>query len=977
MTPVSTCKRTAALALCLAAACLASCGGGGGSAAPEPIATATPLGSGTGGGGAGDTTPEPANNPSNAAVLGTARALGVAGSVALSGVPEVPARVAALAAPAGGRLFHVDSRNGNDSNDGLAASPGNGGSGPWRTLARLQAAALAPGDRVQLACASEWNETLRLPASGTAAMPITVSAPPAGCMARPVIDGSVLLPAAVWVQQQGSVYRASLAGTALHVSSTTATAWTEAHHPNRGHKSDEPDSLYLSAAADSAVTLFNGQRASQTIETGADLQLPVGASLGAGTRARIRLFAWTMQEQAVTGFNGRQITLGQPTTYPLGAGWGYYLLGQRWMVDSPGEWFHDSAAGQLYVQMPAQGVPADGLRAATLATGIDLQGRSHVVVDGVAVRRVGLGADLRGSQSVQLRNLRIDDTATIGVDATASSALTVEACAFNRIGTESVSGWRHDLGPSSSLVVRNSVIRESGVLMQGDEVLSLPRFSYAAIYGGPGSTVVGNTVINAGYIGIQVMGGSLVENNLVFGACSVLDDCAGIYTQTSSGSTIRGNTVVHSRGALPGKAATMRYTQAQGIYLDESISHALVEGNTVVDADNGIQVHDSSNNTLRGNKLYGSRRAQIWLQETRNRDNAAGDLWGNRIEGNQIAPVSVGAVGVWLDTIMASTAHFGSIDANRYFDRAAPVVLRESTAGGTRDFSLAQWQRSTDASLPAGRDSTGTSATGYAAFSAIGINLVPNADVASNTEGWTAWNETAPLGVLTRLACPAGMCLRYVAGGSAGLVSTPNFSVQQGQWYRLSVDVATEQDGQNLRLVVRRGGGGSNGFETLSDRNLAVTTSRNWQRHTLLFQATASVNARDPLTGDLGARVDIEPIAVGSALSFANLEVVPVTPDNTARISLAMLNLAAVGDEAACPLPAAQAADCSKLRSLADNSAVGWPLTLAARSAQVLYAQEPSLLDSDGDGIADTLDQCTATAAGASVNARGCPLILR
>jgi hypothetical protein len=335
--PAFFCLRTAALSLCLAAAGLAGCGGGGGEAAPEPGATASPLGTGTGGGNNADTTPESSNSPSNAAVLGAARALGVAGSVVLAGVPEVPARAAALATPTGGRLFHVDSRNGNDSNDGLAASPGNTGSGPWRSLARLQAAPLAPGDRVQLACASEWNETLRLPASGTAALPITVAAPPAGCTARPVIDGSVLLPAAVWVQQQGRLYRASLAGTPLLLNSATATAWTEAHHPNRGHKADEPGSLYLAAAADSAVTLVGGQRASTTIETGADLQLPAGASLGAGTRARIRLYAWTMQEKPVAGFNGRQITLAQPTTYPLGAGWGYYLLGQRWMVDSPGE----------------------------------------------------------------------------------------------------------------------------------------------------------------------------------------------------------------------------------------------------------------------------------------------------------------------------------------------------------------------------------------------------------------------------------------------------------------------------------------------------------------------------------------------------------------------------------------------------------------------------------------------------------------
>ena len=987
-----------AAALCLAVAGLVACGGsggggGGGAAGPGPghgpgpgpgptapdvNPTVSPSGTRGGGGGA-ETLPDAVNSPSNAAVVGAERTVAEAATLAIAGVQEVPARAAALAATPGGRLFHVDSRNGSDSDDGLTESTGSAGRGPWRTLGRLQTSGLLPGDRVQLACASAWNETLRLPASGTAALPITVSGPPAGCDARPAIDGSALLPAADWAQHQGAVYRASLAATPLALSSATATPWTEAHHPNRGHQPSEPGSLYLAAAADSVVSLVNGQRVSTAIEVGRDLQMPAGASLGPGTRARIRLYAWTMQELPVSGFDGRRLALFSPTTYPLDAGWGYYLLGQRWMVDSTGEWFHDAAAAQLYVQMPPDGVPAGGLRATVLATGIDLRGRSHVVVDGVAVRRVGVGADLRDSQAVQLRNLRLDDTATMGIDATASTGLTVESCAFNRIGTESVSGWRHDLGASAGLVVRNNVIRESGVQMQGDEVLSLPRFSYAAIYGGPGSVVTGNTVVNTGYIGIQVMGASLVEKNFVFGACSVLDDCAGIYTQTSSNTVIRGNTVVHSRGALAGKAPQARYTQAQGIYLDESIDNALVEDNTVVDTDNGIQVHDSTNNTVRGNRLYANRRSQIWLQETRRRDNPSGDLWGNRIEGNQIAPVTVGAVGLWLDTILPGTAHFGSIDGNRYFDRAAPVVVRESTAGGTRDFTLAQWQRSTDASLPAGHDTTGTgtSATGHAAFSAAGANIVPNAGVTVDTAGWTTWNETAPLGQLTRQACPAGQCLRYLAGGSPGLVSTPNFSVQQGQWYRLSVDVATEQEAQTLRLVVRRGGGGNNGYDTLSERNLAVVTGRAWQRHTMLFQATASVNARDPLTGDLGARVDIEPLEAGRSVSFANLELVAVTLDTSARISLATLNAGAAALVASCPLPAASAADCTKLRSLGDHSAVTWPLALPASSTLLLYAQEPRLLDSDGDGIADTLDQCAFTPAGAGVNARGCPLTLR
>lgn len=945
----------------LLAATLAACGGGGGGTAEAPATPAPTTPS------APSAEPSP-SSVSNADTVGRARALSALSSLALDGVPELPGDAGALAAVSG-RTFHVDSRSGNDSSDGLAAISDGGARGPWRTLARLMSANLAAGDSVQLACGSEWNETLRLPASGRAGQPLVVRAPAAGCSGstRPAIDGSVALPAAAWSLQQGAVYKTAIAGPVLQLTSGASTVWTEAHHPNRGFKPADPTSLYLSAAADGSGT---------TIHTGTDLQLPAGATLGAGTRVRTRNYAWTMQELPLASFNGRQITLAQPMNYPLGASWGYFLLGQRWMVDSAGEWFHDATAGQLYAQMPDGGVPAS-LRATVLATGIDLRGLSHIVVDGIAVRRVGLGADLRGASNATLRNLRLEDLADRGVDATSTVNAVVEASAFTRTGAEAVSGWRHDFAPSNGLVVRNNVVRDSGVRMNGEEVQGLPRYSYAAIYGGTGSTISGNTVINTGYIGIQVMGASTVEKNFVFGACSVFDDGAGIYTQTSSGSTIRGNTVVHARGALAGKATT--YTQAQGIYLDESISQALVEDNTVIDADNGIQVHDSAHIVVRNNRLLGNRRSQIWLQETRNRDNAAGDLFDVQVTGNQIAPVAGTSVGLWIDTIMPSSAHFGSIDGNRYFDRASPVAVRESRAAGWREFTLAQWRASSDATLPAGRDATGsaTSDTGYAAFGVAGTNLVPNAGLLADSSGWTSWNQTAPLGQLIRETCPAGICLRYVAGGSPGLVSTPNFSVVKDQWYRMSVDLATEADAQTVKIVLRRGGGGSNGYESLSDRELSINAGRSWRRTSIVFQATATVNARDPVTGDLGARIDIDGIAAGRSVSLANLEIVPVTRDGVAGLTSTLVNVGNAGFSRDCPLGSAQAAGCNRLVRLADNQAVAWPMTVPAFGTVIALAQEPTLRDSDGDGIADAQDSCPGTPAGSEVDAKGCPLVLR
>jgi hypothetical protein len=175
-------------------------------------------------------------------------------------------------------------------------------------------------------------------------------------------------------------------------------------------------------------------------------------------------------------------------------------------------------------------------------------------------------------------------------------------------------------------------------------------------------------------------------------------------------------------------------------------------------------------------------------------------------------------------------------------------------------------------------------------------------------------------------------------------------------------------------LVVRRGGGGTNGYETLSDRSLQTTAGRTWRRHTVTFQATQTVNARDPVTLDAGARVDIEGLLPGRSITLANLELVPITLDPMALISSALLNASSSEIESACPLPAEHAADCTRLMRLADHSAITWPLRVPARGAVLYYGQDPTLADGDRDGIADSQDSCPGTSAHAAVNAAGCAL---
>ncbi|MBC7732575.1 MAG: right-handed parallel beta-helix repeat-containing protein [Bacteriovorax sp.] len=977
--------------LMLLVASLAGCGGGGadalisgpsadagGATQPGPAPTPAPAPS---------TTPAPdpaASAPTSTTAVSTpipaAHVLGASASLSLAGVPEQPPTAAVLPANGTGRGFYLNSATGDDGNDGRAAASGGSGSssGPWRTLARLATSGLAAGDVVQLACGSVWHETLRLPASGTAAQPIVVSAPPAGCSTAPAIDGGVALAPSAWVQHRGNIYKASLDAAPLQLLAAGGV-FTEAHHPNRGDVAADPTSPYLALATDGNAATLDGRTGSTLLATGADLLLPTGATLGAGTRVRVRTNPYIVDESAVASFDGRQLTLARATTYPVVAGWGYLLLGQLWMLDSAGEWYFDAATRQLYAWMPNSAAPTATVTVSTLATGIDLQAHDYIVIDGLAVRNVGLGVDLHGAKAAQLRNGLIQDVAGLGVNAAATTLAVIESNRIERSGNDAISGWGaamgSDIGDATGMTVRNNLVRDSGVLMQGDQVLSLPRRSLAAIFIGANAVASGNTVINAGYIGILGGTHNVIEDNFIYGACSVQDDCGGIYTGgAGNNSQIRRNTVVHSRGALAGQPLAQRGTAAQGIYIDDDGEGITVEDNTVMDADNGILMHNGARNTVRGTRLYGNRASQIWLQEDANRHNPNGDMLGNVIEANQIAPVSPRALGYLLTTRFASTAAFGRFDQNRFFDRASANVAYSSSSASGRAFTFGQWRGSTGAgsTLPTDALGSGISLRGYTNYSVSGANLVANSGLLTDSAGWNTWNQTAPAGLLSRGACPAGVCLRYVAGGSAGVLSSPGFTLQKGRWYRLSVDISTETDQQWVPLVVRIGGAD---YASVSDRSLSLYANRAWGRYSVAFQATATVDPTAVGGAGLSARIDVDGIEAGKSISVAHLELVPITPDPLAQTSGAIANAGTQPLSAACPFAATQPALCGKLFNLADDQPISWPLTVPPRGAVIVYAQELSLRDSDGDGVPDAQDSCPGSTPGVAVDASGCEFV--
>ncbi len=100
----------------------------------------------------------------------------------------------------GGHAYYVDPA-GNDSNSGTSPTS------PWRTVARVNAASLQPGDVVYFKAGGQWRETLAPANGGVAGSPITFTSYGSG--AKPIISGSDLVTG--WTLNSGSTYQAALA----------------------------------------------------------------------------------------------------------------------------------------------------------------------------------------------------------------------------------------------------------------------------------------------------------------------------------------------------------------------------------------------------------------------------------------------------------------------------------------------------------------------------------------------------------------------------------------------------------------------------------------------------------------------------------------------------------------------------------------------------------------------------------------------
>lgn len=1016
--------------------------------------------------------------------------------------------------------YYVDADAGRDTYSGLSASlTGGTSTGPWQTIAKVNAAALLPGDQVLFKCGQSWRETLRVMKSGTSSQPIYYGSYPGGCAQRPAIDGAFAVGADNWQRVSGSVYQASLplsvlsngrldasvagwrfyspkadarlafaascpdmsAGcgqvttatdSALAISpaftvrngerytvkfeiyapagmrygaivrrfSNTATTLTPfmagsgsggwqsvsfpftasdlyadarldiqtggsasttylrnvrieaestittaplmatapdgpldaAHHPNKGFNASAPTSMYLSAGLADYIRGSDGRYGSTYITTGSDLVLPAGAAITAGMKAFVRSQAWSVKEHTVTAVSGNRVSISPQTAYPLRyAGWGYYFTGAAWMVDAPREFNFDAATSTARVYMPDGAAPGDRVKIGFIQRGIDIGAPnsgifpSYVTFENLAVRNVQQGVVLSRASNVSLRNMEIRDIGGFGVSAEGAASVRIESSTIANTQSDAIFGYG-----ASGATVANNEITNSGVLYDPatKQINSSPRENFSAVMVGANSTVSGNRIVNAGYIGLQAGSNSTISGNLLNHYSLVLNDAGGVYGAGAKNVRVTDNMILDGVGNRDGLPSVIQ-TLVGGVYLDGNADGFVLQRNTFGEADYCMQMHDAYNNTFEDNTCYGARRSTLRLQETSKAVSATGDTFNNTVRYNRFFQTATGSTVVHTSTV-TDVSDFATYDWNAYSTMVTPLAAAESSPTGARSYTLPEWRQAVSSAGSARALEPNGSATApvsrYARGS-FGANLVPG--LLQTGGGWSRAGSTSTTAILPGCGPAATPCLTLVAGTSSAGLSSPRFAIAKGQWYRVSFDAAVSDPTQAVRVMVMRSGPT---YESLMGLEPFTYTAGNaWKRYSFYFKATAdaAVTSTTP-----GARLDVMDVKAGGTVSIANLEVAPMSTSFGESTSALLSNTERTDKLVDCPVAATAPAACSKFLSFPDGAAVSFPVRLAAFKSQVVFTQDNSLPDADGDGIGDAQDRCPATPRGADTNLQGCAL---
>lgn len=564
------------------------------------------------------------------------------------------------AVPAIGSTYYLSPR-GNDGADGRSQEH------PWKTIARLNQAHLAPGDIVCFLSGASFQGTVRAQASG-----ITYTT--YGGNVHAVIDGAVRT--GRWSLYRGRIYKTHVEEEVKNLFAG-GRAMTLARYPNEG---------FL------IVTSTNGT----TELTAAGLAQAPGSMKG--SQIRIRTTNYTYETRPVRVLeSGRLVLEPHANEYPknfsygIKQGYGFYLDNALEALDQPGEWYYDRQTHTLYFYAPQGADPSSMIVEASVHPYGIVSRKSRLVIRSLDFRRQAeSGLKFEGTTSgTSIVQVSVEDALMHGIEiAGESSSYRIEGCRIDRIAGRGIL-----LERSSMTVIADTRIGNIG-LVPGCGIDNEHGMVGIALLAGSGTVIRNCRVDSTGYTGMRTDGAHhRVEGCTITNVMLKLSDGGALYAYNENGQTYgtiwKNNVIRNAVGNIEGTPAVE--PEAHGLYWDFRCRDMTAEGNTVEHtASSGLFMqYACHHNTIRGNTFYKCTGNPIHIYT-----DAKYAYGGNRVTRNILYAEGKPA-SLYLQFADARVLDIGVIDSNYYSSGAKNPAVRRVYKDGewkSQEYTLAEWK---------------------------------------------------------------------------------------------------------------------------------------------------------------------------------------------------------------------------------------------------------------------------------------------
>ena len=552
------------------------------------------------------------------------------------------------------------SATGNDGADGLSKATA------WQSLAKVNVSfsSFTESTIILFKRGDTFYGTLTIGKSGTSGNPITISA--YGTGAKPIITGFTTITG--WTNEGGGIFSKVIPSDSL-----TNMVTIDGKQVGMGRF---PDAGYLKFESfDTNKSITDKDLGTSTNCTGAEIV--------------IRKNDWTIDRCLVTNHTADVLSYKNlASNQEPKANFGYFFMNDLRTLTSFGEWYHNPATGKFYMYFGSVNPNTKVVRVATLNNLIYNKSHAYIKLENLKLTgSIDNAVEFLGANDYcSVQHCDISFVGNTGINLAKGSM----ACILDNNSIQDCNNCAIENNSSASLTTNNTISNIGRILGQSKADVGLNGIYMT----GNGGEISYNTISNIGYCGIIVKykGASTVSYNRIDSVCLLLNDGAGIYTCKPNADVrifdhnIITNAIGNNAGT-PGK-----HSMAEGIYLDEYTSNAVVTNNTVANIGNsGIKLHKAHDNTITDNTSFNCA-VGVDFQNSSVIDD---HIHGISFMRNVIFSKTTSQNSIYFHTTNNDDITlFGIADSN-YYARPIdnnPTFKVKQPAIGTKEKSLADWQ---------------------------------------------------------------------------------------------------------------------------------------------------------------------------------------------------------------------------------------------------------------------------------------------